>query len=161
MSQPLTLQSLSIELDEWRKNRTKQGRLPDNIWTKTLKLLENHSMTEVSRELRISLDRADNIYVTILCCQAQGIVISSCSICSYFRYRQQSINNIYVAIYCCQSQGIVIISCSIICNRVYYQQSIYYIGRPFLAATCKAALSSTAASATASGIACNLFTTSL
>ncbi|MBT4964172.1 MAG: hypothetical protein HOI53_00250 [Francisellaceae bacterium] len=53
MSQP-TLQSLSIELDEWRENITKQGRLPDNIWTKTLKLLENHSMAHVSRKLHIS-----------------------------------------------------------------------------------------------------------
>ena len=60
MSQPLTLQSLSIELDEWRKNQTKQGRLPDNIWTKTLKLLESHSMTEVSRELRISHEQIRN-----------------------------------------------------------------------------------------------------
>jgi hypothetical protein len=40
MSQPLTRQSLSIELDEWCNNRTKQGRLPDNIWAKTLKLLK-------------------------------------------------------------------------------------------------------------------------
>ncbi|MBT4963776.1 MAG: hypothetical protein HON32_06310 [Francisellaceae bacterium] len=60
MSQPLTLQSLSIELDEWRKNRTKQGRLPTDIWTKTLKLLESHSMTEVSRELRISHEQIRN-----------------------------------------------------------------------------------------------------
>ena len=60
MSPPLTLQSLSVELDEWRKNRVKQGRLPDNIWTKTLKLLENHSMTQVSRELRISHEQIRN-----------------------------------------------------------------------------------------------------
>ena len=59
MSQP-TLQSLSIELDEWRENITKQGRLPDNIWTKTLKLLENHSMAHVSRELRISHEQIRN-----------------------------------------------------------------------------------------------------
>ena len=60
MSPPLTLQSLSVELNEQRKNRTKQGGLPDNIWIKTLKLLENHSMTEVSRELRISHEQIRN-----------------------------------------------------------------------------------------------------
>lgn len=60
MSEPLTLKSLGAELESWRKTRVKMGPLPSNIWDKALKLLDNHSMTELSRELRISHEQIRN-----------------------------------------------------------------------------------------------------
>jgi hypothetical protein len=60
MSEPLTLNSVRLELDSWRATREKQGRLPDTIWDKILNLLKTHSITEISRELKVSHEQIRN-----------------------------------------------------------------------------------------------------
>ena len=60
MSKPLTLNSVRLELDTWRATREKQGRLPDAIWDKILTILKTHSMTEISRELKVSHEQIRN-----------------------------------------------------------------------------------------------------
>ena len=54
MDQSFTLDSVYDEFNQWRSTRTKQGRIPDNLWAKAIHLLEHHSMTEISRSLRVS-----------------------------------------------------------------------------------------------------------
>jgi hypothetical protein len=60
MSKPLTLNSVRLELDSWRATREKQGRLPDTIWDKILNHLKTHSMTDISRELKVSHEQIRN-----------------------------------------------------------------------------------------------------
>jgi hypothetical protein len=54
MDTSFTLESLRVELDNWRSTRTKQGRIPDDLWTKAISLLGKYSMSQLSRELRVS-----------------------------------------------------------------------------------------------------------
>ncbi len=55
-----TLETVRIELDRWRGTREKSGRIPNRIWLQAIGLLDNHSMSEICRVLRLSHTQLKN-----------------------------------------------------------------------------------------------------
>ncbi len=55
-----TLETVRIELDRWRGTREKSGRIPNRIWLQAIGLLDNHSMSEICRALRLSHTQLKN-----------------------------------------------------------------------------------------------------
>lgn len=53
-TQPLTLNKVKQEFDDWRCQRGKVGSFPDELWRATVDLLDHHSSAEIIRELRIT-----------------------------------------------------------------------------------------------------------
>ena len=50
----LSLNQVNQQFDQFRSKRKKQTKFPDTLWQQAITLLEHHSMTEVSRALRVS-----------------------------------------------------------------------------------------------------------
>jgi hypothetical protein len=46
------LEQVKAEFEAWRSNRTSR-RIPDTLWAKALALLDNYTISRVSRELRL------------------------------------------------------------------------------------------------------------
>ncbi len=54
INQALSLNQVNQQFDQFRSERKKQTKFPDTLWQQAITLLEHHSMTEVSRALRVS-----------------------------------------------------------------------------------------------------------
>ncbi len=54
INQTLSLNQVNQQFNQFRSERKKQTKFPDNLWQQAITLLEHHSMTEVSRALRVS-----------------------------------------------------------------------------------------------------------
>lgn len=50
----LTIDSVQRDFQEWRSSRTGKAKIPDDLWDKTLKLLEHYPTSKVVRELHLS-----------------------------------------------------------------------------------------------------------
>lgn len=50
----LTIDSVQRDFKAWRASRTKKTKIPDDLWDKTLKLLEHYPISKVVRALRLS-----------------------------------------------------------------------------------------------------------
>ena len=54
INQARSLNQVNKQFDQFRSERKKQTKFPDTLWQQAITLLEYHSMTEVSRALRVS-----------------------------------------------------------------------------------------------------------
>ena len=54
IKQALSLNQVNQQFEQFRSGRKKQTKFPDTLWQQAITLLEHHSMTEVSRALRVS-----------------------------------------------------------------------------------------------------------
>lgn len=54
MMTQLTIDSVQRDFKAWRGSRTKRGRIPDDLWDKTLKLLEHYPISHVVRDLGLN-----------------------------------------------------------------------------------------------------------
>jgi hypothetical protein len=54
MMTQLTIDSVQRDFKAWRSSRTKRGKIPDNLWDKTLKLLEHYPISQVVRNLGLN-----------------------------------------------------------------------------------------------------------
>ncbi len=50
---PSTVDALSERIEEWRRNRSKLGRMPEDLWLEAAAMARDHGVTRVSRALRI------------------------------------------------------------------------------------------------------------
>ena len=50
----LTIDSVQRDFKAWRASRTNKSKIPDDLWDKTLKLLEHYPISRVVRDLRLS-----------------------------------------------------------------------------------------------------------
>jgi len=50
----LTIDSVQRDFKAWRASRIKKTKIPDDLWDKTLKLLEHYPISKVVRDLRLS-----------------------------------------------------------------------------------------------------------
>lgn len=50
----LTLSSVQRDFEDWRKTRTKIGKIPEYLWTKALQILDHYPITEVTKALHLS-----------------------------------------------------------------------------------------------------------
>ena len=50
----LTLEAIKEDFAQWRASRTKIGKIPEYLWAKVLKILEDYPIGEVSKELHLS-----------------------------------------------------------------------------------------------------------
>ena len=49
----LTLASVQRDFKAWRSSRTNRAKIPDDLWNKTLKLLDHYPISKVVRDLRL------------------------------------------------------------------------------------------------------------
>jgi hypothetical protein len=54
MMTQLTIDSVQRDFNAWRASRTKTTRIPEDLWDKTLKLLEHYPISKVVQALRLS-----------------------------------------------------------------------------------------------------------
>lgn len=50
----LTIGSVQRDFKAWRASRTKKSKIPDDLWDKTLKLLEHYPISRVVRDLQLN-----------------------------------------------------------------------------------------------------------
>jgi hypothetical protein len=50
----LTIDSVQRDFKTWRTSRTKRAKIPDDLWDKTLKLLEHYPISRVVRDLGLN-----------------------------------------------------------------------------------------------------------
>ncbi len=50
---PATVDALSERIEKWRQNRSKLGRMPEDLWLEAAAMAREHGVTRVSRALRI------------------------------------------------------------------------------------------------------------
>lgn len=50
----LTIDSVQQDFKAWRSSRTKRTKIPDDLWDKTLKLLEHYPISQVVRDLGLN-----------------------------------------------------------------------------------------------------------
>lgn len=60
MSTTHSLKAVGIELDHWRANKEKSSRIPDNLWSKIINLIDKHSMKEICRFLKLNQSQLKN-----------------------------------------------------------------------------------------------------
>jgi hypothetical protein len=54
MMSQLTIDSVQRDFKAWRSSRTKRAKIPDDLWNKTLKLLEHYPISQVVRDLGLN-----------------------------------------------------------------------------------------------------------
>lgn len=50
---PATVDALSQQIEEWRRSRSKLGRMPEDLWLEAGAMAREHGVTRISRALRI------------------------------------------------------------------------------------------------------------
>ncbi len=55
----LTLEEVSEHLAQWRRGKDKGERIPQQLWSEALGLLDSHGISRVSRTLRLSYTELD------------------------------------------------------------------------------------------------------
>ena len=53
---PATVGILSERIEEWRRSRSKRGRMPEGLWLEAAAMAREHGVTRVSRALRINFE---------------------------------------------------------------------------------------------------------
>jgi len=55
----LTLEEVGEHLAQWRRGKDKGERIPEQLWSEALGLLDSHGISQVSRTLRLSYTELD------------------------------------------------------------------------------------------------------
>jgi hypothetical protein len=55
----LTLEEVGEHLTQWRRGKDKGERIPEQLWSEALGLLDSHGISRVSRTLRLSYTELD------------------------------------------------------------------------------------------------------
>ena len=53
-SQPLSIEDVRNQFDQWRQARQKRTRIPENLWQMAIALTERHSVNKISKTLRLN-----------------------------------------------------------------------------------------------------------
>lgn len=53
-AQPLTLDAVKQQFDDWRSQRGTVGSFPEELWRSAIDLLDHYSVKEITRELKIT-----------------------------------------------------------------------------------------------------------
>ena len=51
---PLTLDEVAAHFAQWRRHKTKGERIPQQLWSEAIELVETHGVSQVTRTLRLS-----------------------------------------------------------------------------------------------------------
>jgi len=52
--QPLTLEDVAAHFEHWRREKKKGERIPDQLWSEAIALVEDYGLSQVRRRLRLS-----------------------------------------------------------------------------------------------------------
>ena len=53
-TQPLTLEEVAAHFEHWRGEKQKGERIPDQLWSEAIALIEDYGLSQVTRRLRLS-----------------------------------------------------------------------------------------------------------
>jgi hypothetical protein len=53
-TQPLTLEEVAAHFEHWRREKKKGERIPDQLWSEAIALIEDYGLSQVTRRLRLS-----------------------------------------------------------------------------------------------------------
>jgi hypothetical protein len=51
---PLTLETVAEHFEQWRRNKKKGERIPEQLWSEAIDLVGRHGVSQVTRTLRLS-----------------------------------------------------------------------------------------------------------
>jgi hypothetical protein len=53
-TQALTLKEVAAHFEHWRREKKKGERIPEQLWSEAIALIEEHGLSQVTRRLRLS-----------------------------------------------------------------------------------------------------------